>query len=203
MKQFIEIIMDEQWKDLIFPNIKSDAYLISNYGRIFSKIKNRIIKSTKHCQGYKHITLLSDKGQYKKILVHRLVAWHFVLGYSDKSNIVNHNDGIKMNNYYKNLSWVTNKENVIHALESGLNKCSEIFTIKYKGSGNPNFKYSDNIIIRICELLENKYKAGKIADIILEEFPSINVKRSTIKSYIQYKIKSKLLRTDISSNYIF
>ena len=53
-------------------------------------------------------------GKRKGFSVHTLVARAFCDGYK-KGLIVNHIDGNKLNNYYKNLEWVTYKENSIHA----------------------------------------------------------------------------------------
>jgi len=52
--------------------------------------------------------------------IHRLVAFSFVEGYDDERYCVNHIDGNKKNNNFKNLEWVTKKENSIHASKTGL-----------------------------------------------------------------------------------
>lgn len=61
--------------------------------------------------------------------VHRIVAACFV---ENKLNLpcVNHKDGIRNNNHYTNLEWVTNKENVSHAWENGLRCTSNMMKIK-------------------------------------------------------------------------
>lgn len=49
--------------------------------------------------------------------VHQLVAQAFVPGWFDGA-VVNHKDANKLNNYYTNLEWITQKENVNKSYET-------------------------------------------------------------------------------------
>ncbi|MFD7524913.1 HNH endonuclease [Paenibacillus chitinolyticus] len=53
--------------------------------------------------------------------VHRLVAVTFLPNPQSKP-VANHNNGDKLDNRLENLCWMTHKENVAHAHETGLTK---------------------------------------------------------------------------------
>ena len=111
----------------IWKNIEDfeNKYMISNYGKVFSKSSNRVIKIYKSKNGYYSVSLSIKKGKQKRFLIHRLVAKHFINNLQNKPQ-VNHIDGDKSNNHTDNLEWVTAKENVRHAYEIGLRDYSII-----------------------------------------------------------------------------
>ncbi len=106
--------MEEEWNELDeYPN-----YMISNYGRVFSSCVNRILNPGYDSKGYLHIPLYTNRvGKF--VSVHRLVAFAFVDGYFEGA-VVNHIDGNKQNNVASNLEWITNGDNVRHAVALGL-----------------------------------------------------------------------------------
>lgn len=120
--------MQEIWKDI--PNYEG-LYQASNLGRIkglrrykqnHSKlqiVEEKIINQyvNKH-NGYVYSMLYKD-GTEKNCRVHKLIAQTFIPNPENKKTI-NHIDGNKMNNRVDNLEWATNKENIIHAIETGL-----------------------------------------------------------------------------------
>lgn len=97
-------------------------YLISNMGRVKSlkhtKPKIRKQSLSNSSKGYPCVILRKDKNP-KCVFVHRLVAKAFIPNAKNKPN-VNHIDGDKQNNNASNLEWVTKKENIRHAIETGL-----------------------------------------------------------------------------------
>lgn len=122
---------NEVWKDIE----GYEKYQISNYGRIRIKshcqtyIRSDTGKECVRQYGYKIMKLSESTSGYYQIdlcidntvstrLVHRLVAQAFIPN-PDKLPWVNHKDLNKKNNYYTNLEWTTEKENVNHAIETG------------------------------------------------------------------------------------
>ncbi len=108
----------KEWKGLFYNKIDySDRYEISYMGEIRNKKTKQIRKQT-ISRNYQKIVILSH-GKPVTIKIHRAVAENFLLN-EDLSLQVNHIDGNKLNNYYKNLEWCTIKRNVQHAWETGL-----------------------------------------------------------------------------------
>lgn len=101
----------EHWADAIV-----EGYKVSDYGRVMHWKKRLVLKQTVDHNGYKNVFL-----KRKKYRVHRLVALAFIPNPENKP-CVNHINGIKINNYVKNLEWVTELENRQHADKTGLAK---------------------------------------------------------------------------------
>lgn len=100
-------------------------YHISNYGRIKSLKKQyrngtgglivldkRILKQTLNKKGYLRIRITDGNKKYT-FRVHRLVAEAFVPNPKNKPE-VNHINEIKTDNNFRNLNWLTRKENMLH-----------------------------------------------------------------------------------------
>lgn len=111
--------MEEVWK-----HIKGyeGKYQVSNLGRIksFYKCKDgKVIKPLSNTNGYLYIALSKGNRNYKRLLIHRLVAETFIPNLDNKPQ-VNHIDGNKHNNAVSNLEWVTGSENQIHSYNNKL-----------------------------------------------------------------------------------
>lgn len=104
------------------------AYIVSNFGNVMSipreykskdgrsfYVDGKTLKKSDDTRGYDRVQI----GKYKKERVHRIVANAFI---PNPMNLpeVNHKDGNKKNNCVENLEWVSHKENVVHAVETGL-----------------------------------------------------------------------------------
>lgn len=86
-------------------------YVITSFGRIFSKVRNKFLLKTLNNEGYEIITLRNNNKQ-KTFKVHRLVLFIFKPTDEPSTLYVNHIDGIRNNNKLRNLEWVTQKENM-------------------------------------------------------------------------------------------
>ena len=126
---------DEEIKQIIeFPD-----YWISNYGRVFSHKANRknnngwhIMKNRNKHNRYEYIFLSKDNIQYE-FSIHYLVAIYFCENYRN-GLVVDHKDANGFNNYFKNLQWITQKDNVTKSYEtSGVNQFRnyKIYNIVY------------------------------------------------------------------------
>ena len=133
----------EKWKTIKDFN----DYEVSNHGRIKSLKRNRelIMKVTNDKDGYQVVGLTMAGKKYCK-KVHRLVAEAFVKNPNIKPQ-VNHKNGLKDFNFYKNLEWVTGSENISKAYKMGLiiaKKGEDCFysKLKKKEVQNIRTKYS-------------------------------------------------------------
>tara|TARA_R110000851_G_C12968055_1_gene555022 strand:- start:322 stop:876 length:555 start_codon:yes stop_codon:yes gene_type:complete len=84
------------------------------------KIKGKLLSSFDNGNGYQYVTTSVD-GVKRNKYVHRLIAEAFCLR-SSGCNEVNHINGDKSDNIFKNLEWVTSKENSVHASLNNLLK---------------------------------------------------------------------------------
>lgn len=118
---------DIEWRPIKdFPD-----YEISSYGQIMRVVARggakvgSILKARPHGEGYLRVGLSQPgaKGQ-KMFSVHYLVARTFI-GERPRGYHINHKDGIKTNNHYLNLHYITPSENTQHAYDTGLAKRGE------------------------------------------------------------------------------
>lgn len=93
--------MEEIWKDI---DGFEKLYQISNFGRVFSKRRNKIMKLNLR-KNYLRVGF-NKEGVYYCFQVHRLVAQAFIPNPDNKEE-VNHIDCDKQNNNVSNLEWAT------------------------------------------------------------------------------------------------
>lgn len=95
-----------QWKHV--PGYE-DLYQISEYGDI--KYGDRKMSQRLSTKGYPCMTLYKN-GIRKWWFVHRLMAMTFIPS-MDQGLEIHHIDGIKTNNHYTNLRWISKKEHIL------------------------------------------------------------------------------------------
>jgi hypothetical protein len=124
----------EIWKEIT--NYEG-LYEVSNFGLVKSlkrsvprksgkllNIKEKILNLSIDEHGYFKVQLWKNNKPFS-IRVHRLVARCFVDNFKPDLQ-VNHIDGNKLNNYYKNLEWCTVLHNQEEAVRLGLKKQTKV-----------------------------------------------------------------------------
>ena len=112
--------MREIWKDI---SGYEGLYQISNFGRVKSlnynhTKKEKVLCEKNHKSNYVTV-MLCKNGENKNKSIHILVASAFIPN-PNNYPCVNHIDGNKKNNNVDNLEWCTHKQNVEHAIKTGL-----------------------------------------------------------------------------------
>lgn len=115
----------------VVPNFP--RYAVTCAGRVKDLYTMKTVHSSSRDYNFVEIYVPSRK-EYRSIGVHRLVGLAWVDNPDVKSKIfINHIDGNKQNNHHKNLEWVTPRENLMHAMATGLRKDNvnvRVFDIK-------------------------------------------------------------------------
>lgn len=175
-ERFKQICIDDEYT----------KYLVSSYGRVFSLQKDMYKPKELKLQinsdtGYLMVRIYYN-GKSKYILVHRLIATHF-LKKKKNCDIINHKDGKKHNNCYWNLEWTTQKENVNHAIRMDL-------TNNF-GENNMNNIYSEKQIRKVCKLLTNNISIPEIE------------KKTGVSRFEIHNVLKKHVWSQISDEYDF
>ena len=155
------------------------TYMISNYGRVYCT-RGYLVTPFISRNGY-----VECKIDEQNMLVHRLVMLTFAFTPKYKDLDGNRIDGVKTNNYIKNLEWCSRKQNIIHSIQSGLTRI---------GERHPNATHTNDEIKFICKLLEDGKSTKEISEIL-----GIPYSKNLIK-FIS-KIRCGYLWKSISKNY--
>ena len=179
--------IDEEWLPIILTDIQP-WYYVSNYGRIYSKLYDCIIRDRLIGHGYKIVTLRTIYNNPIDCLIHRIemITFNPIPNYKDMQ--VNHKDGNKLNNRLYNLEWCTCLENIHHAIINNI----------YNNIGENNVcaVFTNEQVHIICKCLEMNYSFKAICNILNIEYNDKTISRiNQIKRHKNWK--------QISSQYKF
>ncbi len=135
-------------------------YCVSNKGQVKSfkysskgkDLKTQVVRKRPSDKGHLRVSLYMN-GNRKRILVHRLVAQMFIPNPNNYPQ-VNHKDGNKHNNHYKNLEWGTQSDNMLHSVHVLKNPVPINHNVK--GESNPAAKLKYKQIEEIRRLGKEK-----------------------------------------------
>lgn len=186
-------------------------YYISNLGRVFN-FMGQEMKQYPDTGGYPVVTLCTSEGP-KLFRVHRLVMLTFRYNELYLNYTVDHINANKMDNYIDkvvynsstgkyelkdNLRWATKADNYLVSFTDEQRYFSENFYTDMQGNIKKydiprkfNGRLSDEVVNRICELIDDGYTINNIAQIT-------NTTSSNVKN-----IKYGYTHRNISQNYNF
>lgn len=155
---------------------RNTKYQISEDGRVYNsktcKYLTTQLKSNPKSTFKRAYVGLYINGKQRFFTVARLVAELYVPN-SNNYPQVNHIDGNPLNNHYSNLEWVTQSQNMIHAVTTNLKPM--------KGINNTSAKLTPELVKQAIEDYNtNQYSLRKLA-----------MKYNVSYTAIRYAIKGK------------
>ena len=181
------IIIQEEFKHILLEDgTVIDDYLVSNYGRVYSFKTNKLLTPTER-NGYLSVSLNYGDIQYPK-RINRLVMMTFAPVQNANLLQVNHINGNKLDNRLSNLEWCTAKENIAHAIRTGLRKI---------GEDHHDATITNKQVEEICKMLEQGFSYEEIYNTIQPDIKYQNFRK------IIYNIRYGESWQAISKNYNF
>lgn len=197
-------------------------YAISNLGRVKNVKPYAPQKSLKHKERsnksrekilsvkagksnpYLYVSISVNNKSYRR-RVHRLVAETFIPN-PNNYNAVNHINGIKTDNRVENLEWITNKENIRHAIDNGLYNPYEHWERVKDKMGNASIKtkcfvYDKTNMSFVGEfesisdlarwIIDNGYSKGNFKTVTgeIQKVLNPNINRNSIVGFKVFKYK--------------
>jgi hypothetical protein len=140
--------------------------VVCNNGDVFNQ-KGKLLSGGNG--RYKRVSARDSENNLKHLLVHRLVVEVFI-GEIEEGMVVNHVDGNKLNNNADNLEICTPKENVHHAMRTGLMK-----PVVGEDAGGALLKESE--VVKIYQLIKDGLTNQQIADMFGINFRTVSLIR--------------------------
>lgn len=152
--------MIEIWKDI---HGLEGLYQISNLGNVKSIKRGERLMKPYHSNCKYYVVSMYGGGHHLTVLIHRLVALHFIEAV-DGNKEVNHINGNKLDNRAENLEWSNRVDNCNHAVAFGLTK-----------SGGMNYRAKPIVNLQ----------TGIFYDCIADAAGSVNKPREWLKSKLR------------------
>lgn len=171
-------------------------YSITKCGKVYSHISDKHMKPSV-TRGYLRINIYnSDNGKKKNVHIHTLVAKMFLHSYED-GFVVNHKDGDKFNNNFENLEWISQQDNIIHSVATGLRTpcfsynglvpTSEQVVYDYNEKEGRVGKHLSNEddVRKCCELLQKGYRSIDVC--MMTGLNRNNINRLKLKTFKKWE----------------
>lgn len=141
----------EEWRDI--PGYEG-LYLVSNQGRVYSYRRQLYLRPFLTKKGYLYVTL--TVGKQHRYLKAALVLAAFS-GPRPTEYTVNHKDGDKSNDAFFNLEYLTDADNIRHAIAIGLKGVY--------GEDNPRARLTNGQVLEISRLWKTgQYRRAALAN---------------------------------------
>lgn len=169
-------------KEIFKQFIKS--YSISNHGRVRNDKTGKILKAQQRRKNQQHLSVLIQGKNYD---ISRLVGEKFIEN-PNNYPIIRHLDGNPLNNYFKNLKWGTQQENMYdainHKTHPSLTSKKSIDSQFKNGPANTRKNRKTDLPLGVYKSSKNTFYAKLTVDkkiIYLGTFKTIEEAKNAVK----------------------